>query len=190
MCVKDQNKISKFKPHKRACSHRKKKKSWKRKPSIGKVEEVYDSCPSNDIKIVLGDWNAKVRREEIYQGLIGKNSMHLTTNNNGQRLVDLAAAKNMVVFSTYFPHKEIRKKTWRSSDGKTNNQINHLLIDKRNASCMLDVKSHRGASGDSDHYLVRGKCRCKIAYNKYKPNRTTRRFHINALQDVSTVRRF
>jgi hypothetical protein len=21
-----------------------------------KVEEVYDSCPSNDIKIVLGDW--------------------------------------------------------------------------------------------------------------------------------------
>jgi exonuclease III len=22
-----------------------------------KVEEVYDSCPSNNIKIVLGDWN-------------------------------------------------------------------------------------------------------------------------------------
>jgi exonuclease III len=28
-----------------------------------KVEEIYDSCPSNDIKIVLGDWNAKVERE-------------------------------------------------------------------------------------------------------------------------------
>jgi hypothetical protein len=81
-----------------------------------KAEEVYDLCPSNDIKIVLGDWNAKVGREEIYQGLILRHSMHLHTNNNGQRLVDFAAAKNMVVSSTYFPHKEIHKQTWRSLD--------------------------------------------------------------------------
>jgi len=76
-----------------------------------KVEETYDSCPSNDIKIVLGDWNAKVEREEIYQGLIGRHSIHLNCNNKGQRLVDFAAAKNMVVSSTCFPHKEIHKQT-------------------------------------------------------------------------------
>jgi len=35
--------------------------------------------------------------------------MHLKTNNNGQRLVDFAAAKNMVESSTCFPHKEIHK---------------------------------------------------------------------------------
>jgi hypothetical protein len=56
--------------------------------------EVYNSCPFNDIKIV--DWNAKVWIEEIYQGLIGRH-MHLNTNNNGHRLVDFSAAKNMVV---------------------------------------------------------------------------------------------
>jgi hypothetical protein len=44
-----------------------------------KVEKVYDSCPSNDIKIVLEDWNAKVGREETYQGLISKQSMCLIT---------------------------------------------------------------------------------------------------------------
>jgi hypothetical protein len=55
---------------------------------------------------------------------------------------------------------------------------------------MLDVKSCRGASRTSDHYLVRGKYRCKIAYNKYEPNRTTRRFHIDALREVSMVRKF
>jgi hypothetical protein len=54
---------------------------------------------------VLGDWNAKVGREEIYQGLIGRHSMHLNTNNNGHRLVYFAAAKNMVVSSTCFPRK-------------------------------------------------------------------------------------
>ena len=116
--------------------------------------------------------------------------MHLNTNNNGQRLVNFAAAKNMVVSSICFPHKEIHKQTWRSPDGKTNNQIDHILIDKRNASSMLDVKSCRGASSDSDHYLVRGKYRCKIAYNKHEPNRTTRRFQIQALREVSMVRRF
>ena len=147
-----------------------------------KIEEVYDSCPSNNIKIVLRDWNAKVGREEIYQGLTGKHSMHLHTNNNRQRLVDFAAAKNTVLSSTCFPHKERHKQTWRSPDGKTNNQIVHILIDRRNASSMLDVKSRRGASSDSDHHLVRGKYTCKIAYNKYEPNRTTtRRFYTDAL---------
>jgi hypothetical protein len=154
------------------------------------VEEVYDSCPSNDIKIVLGDLNAKVGNEEIYQGLTGRHSMHLNTNNNGQRLVDFAAAKNMVVTSTCFPHKEIHKQTWRSPDGKTNNQIDHILIDKRNASSILDIKSCRGASSDSDHFLVRGKYKCKIAYNKHEPNRKTKKLHIDALREPSMVTKF
>ena len=33
--------------------------------------------------------------------------MHLNTNNNGQKLVDFAAARNMLVSSTCYPHKEI-----------------------------------------------------------------------------------
>jgi hypothetical protein len=155
-----------------------------------KVEEVYDSCPSNDIKTVLGDWNAKVGREEIYQGLTGRHSMHLNTNNNGQRIADSAAAKNMVVSSTFFPHKEIHKQTWRSPDGKNNHQIGHILIDKRNASSMLDMKSCRRASSNSDHFLVRGRHRCKIAYSKFKSSRTTRRFHVDAMQEASMARRF
>jgi hypothetical protein len=69
--------------------------------------------------------------------------MHLNTNNNGQRLADFAAAKNMVVSSTCFPHKEICKQTSRSPDRKTNNQIDHILTDKWNASSMTDMKSCR-----------------------------------------------
>jgi endonuclease/exonuclease/phosphatase family metal-dependent hydrolase len=165
-------------------------KKWLEKEAFyQKVEEVCDSYPSIDIKMVLGDWNGKVGSEEIYQGLTGKHSMHLNTNNNGQRLVDFAAAKNMVVSSTCFPHKKIDKQIWRSPDGKTYNQIDHILIDKRNASSILDVKSCRGASSDSDHYLVRGEYRRKIAYNKHVPNRTTRRFHVDALRESSTARR-
>jgi len=131
-----------------------------------------------------------VGREEIYQGVTGRHSMHLNTNNNGQRLVDFAAAKNMAVTTTCSPHKEIHTQTWSSPDGKTKNKIDHILIDKRKASSMLDVKSCRGASSDSGHFLVRGSYKCKIAYSKYEPNRTTRRLHVDALREASAVRRF
>jgi len=95
--------------------------------------------------------------------------------------IALAAAKNMVVSSTCFLHKEIHKQTWKSPDGKMNNQTDHILIDKRKTSSMLDVKSCRGASSNSDYFLVRERYRCKIAYSKHKPNRTRRRLHRDAL---------
>jgi hypothetical protein len=151
---------------------------------------MYDSCLSNCIKIVSWDWKDKVRRKDIYQGHVVRHSMHLNRNNNEQRLVEIAAAKNMVLFSTCFPHKEIHKQTWRFPDGKTNKKNHHILIDKINASSMLDAKTCRGASSDSDHYLVIGKYSCKITYSKYEPNRTTRRIHIDALRETSMVRRF
>jgi len=44
-------------------------------------------------RFVLGDLNTQIGREEIYRVLIGRHSLHVNTNNNGQRLVDFAAAK-------------------------------------------------------------------------------------------------
>jgi hypothetical protein len=36
--------------------------------------------------------------------------------------------KNLVVKSTMFPHRNIRKCTWTPAGGKTHNQIYHILI--------------------------------------------------------------
>jgi hypothetical protein len=53
-----------------------------------------------------------------------------------------------------FPHHNIHKFTWTSSDWKTNNQTDHILIDSA-----LDVRSFSGADCDTDHYLVVAKVR-------------------------------
>jgi hypothetical protein len=63
------------------------------------LERIYDSTPSNDIKIIIGDLNAKIGREEILRDIIGKESLHLISNNNGLRAIDFAISRNMIISS-------------------------------------------------------------------------------------------
>jgi hypothetical protein len=61
---------------------------------------------------------------------------------------------NPAVHSTMFPHRNIHKYPWISPDGKTHNQIDQILIDRRWHSSILDVRSFRGDDCDTDYYLV------------------------------------
>jgi hypothetical protein len=93
------------------------------------LEQVFDQFPKYHMKILLGDLNAKVGREDIFKPITGNGSLHEASNDNGVRVVNFATSKNLIVSST-FPHRDIHKHTWTSPDGVTHNQID-VLIDKR-----------------------------------------------------------
>jgi endonuclease/exonuclease/phosphatase family metal-dependent hydrolase len=82
------------------------------------------------MKVLMGDFNAKVGREDIFKPIIGNERLHEANNNNGVRAVSFATFNNLIVKSTTFPHGEIHKQTWTSPDGVTQNQIDHVLIAK------------------------------------------------------------
>jgi len=100
---------------------------------------VFDHFPKYYMKILLGEFNAKLCREDILKPIIGQESRHQDSNDNGVRLVNFATSKNLVVKSTMFHHWNIHKYTWTSPDGKTHIQIEHVLIDRRWHSSVLDV---------------------------------------------------
>jgi hypothetical protein len=96
-----------------------------------KLEQVFDHFPEYHTKILLGDFIAKLGKEDTFKPKIGNESLCDDSNDNGVRVVNVATSKNLVVKSTMFPLRIIHKCTWTCPDGKTHNQIDHVLIDRR-----------------------------------------------------------
>lgn len=151
------------------------------------LERAYDQCPRNDIKIVIGDLNAQIGRENAFKPTIGGFSLHRETNENGMRLINFAASFNMVISSTFFRHKDIHKATWCPPGGRgRNTQIDHVLIDRRHASDVLDVRSFRCLESDiehhdSDHLLLGAKIRARISNISKERGVKCKRFDIAKL---------
>lgn len=146
------------------------------------LQRVIDDMPTHDVKMIMGDFNAKVGTEEYYASIIGKHSLHQISNDNGKRIIDLASSNSMVISSTRFPHKRIHKETWVSPDGETRNQIDHIMIDSRHMSDILDVRSYRGADCDSDHFLVGVRFKERISVKKEGGGVKNQKFNLEKLR--------
>jgi exonuclease III len=59
------------------------------------LEHIFDKFPKYDIKILLGDFNVKVGREDIFKPTVWNESLHEISNDNGIRVVNFATSKNL-----------------------------------------------------------------------------------------------
>jgi hypothetical protein len=63
-------------------------------------EEVFDQFPRYLMENLLGDFNAKVGREDVFKPIIDNEILHGASIDNGVRVVNFATSKNLIVKST------------------------------------------------------------------------------------------
>jgi hypothetical protein len=100
-----------------------------------------DKTPRNDALILLWHFNAKTGKEHSIKRVADRHTVHDITNENGEKLVQLAIAHNLEISSTNFHHRRIHKDTCKALKQDICNQIDHVLIDKRRASTITDVRT-------------------------------------------------
>ncbi|XP_055375392.1 uncharacterized protein LOC129608093 [Condylostylus longicornis] len=127
------------------------------------IFRVCNKISRHDLIIIMGDFNAKIGKENFIKNVAGLQSLHSKTSENGTRLVNFASENNLWISSVSFQHKRIHKQTWKIPGERGANQIDHVLVDKRHATSILDVKTCRGANCDSDHYMIKIKIRQRLS---------------------------
>lgn len=133
---------------------------------------VLEEIPRSDIKVMMGDFNAKVganQDRDLFK-FVGPHGLGVR-NENGQRLIDICIEHDLAIGGTLFPHKDIHKYTWQSPQGPSvRNQIDHICISCKWKKSLLDVRTWRGADINSDHILLTGDIRLRpvAVRNKFK----------------------
>lgn len=56
---------------------------------------MFNSLPKNYIKIIVEDFNAQVGKEEIFRPIIEYESLYITSNDNGMKLIDFVTSKKL-----------------------------------------------------------------------------------------------
>ena len=134
---------------------------------------------------MFGDFNAKLESEDIFKPTIGNETLHQDSKDNDIRIVNNAISEDVVVP----PPKHLYvHNTWNSPYGKKL-QIDHILIDRRWHSSILDVRSFRRVDCDNDHNLVVAKVRERWAVSKQAAQTFDMgRFHPRKLSELEVMK--
>ena len=107
---------------------------------------------------IIGDWNAKVRSQEI-PGVTGKFGLGVQ-NVAGQ--TQFCQENTMVIANTFFQQHKRQLYTPTSPDGQYRNQIDYIICNQRWRSSIWLAKTRLGANCGSDHELIIAKFRLKM----------------------------
>lgn len=106
---------------------------------------ILTSANKEDIVPLMDDFNAQVETDntklEKTMGIHGVGQM----NENAELFTEFCSNNNLVIGGIPFPHRNIYKVTWISSNHTTKNQTDHIAIGGRLRGSLLDVKNRRGA---------------------------------------------
>jgi len=92
----------------------------------------------------LRDGNTKIWKEDIYNEVGAKHTLHDLSNRNEEILLQFVVGNSIKFMSTQFQHKKFHKDIWLATDQGTQNQIDHVMISNEKEELIKDVRTMRG----------------------------------------------
>ena len=154
-----------------------------------RLQSVMSKFKDKDITLVMGDFNAKIGKENLgYEEIMGRHGLG-TRNENGEMFTDFCANNGLIIGGSMFEHKDIHKATWMSPDQATHNQIDHVCINKKFRRSLQDVRVYRSADIASDHHLLMAQVRLRL--KKQRPCQHHRtRYNVSFLKEENIKQEF
>lgn len=141
------------------------------------VEMFYDEIDTalrdhhTQFTILCGDFNAKIgMKENDTETALGKFGSE-GRNDRGETLLGYLLQNNLYDMNSFFQKKPKRRWTWESPDGRTKNEIDLIITDKRHI--VRDVTVLNRMTTGSDHRMVRAKIVINTGKERYKMIRKT-----------------
>ena len=101
----------------------------------------------------MGDFNAKVGKLRNNKPSCGKFGLS-DQNERGADLVEFCQSNNLITANTILEHHPRHLYTWTSSDKKTRNQIDYIIMDQKWKSALKNAKTRPGADCNTDPQLL------------------------------------
>lgn len=118
------------------------------------LQETIDSVPNRDIKIIMGDMNAKVgQQQDRTNPSCGRYGLG-ERNERGEKFIEFCDSNNLIIANTMFQHHPRHLYTWISPDRKTKNQIDFICFSHKWINCVKDAKTRPSADCNTDHQLL------------------------------------
>ncbi len=122
----------------------------------------YDDLQDAVGRVPAGNWNARPGPVDAATWYILDQLTAGTRWANGDHLVNFASANCVVFFSTRFQHSQRHLVTRFSNDGRTRNQIDHMLVWCRWASSEINCRASNGAQTGSEYSSDHAKARARL----------------------------
>lgn len=121
--------------------------------------------------ILCGDFNAKTgARLNDAESSLGSHGLE-GRNDRGDTLLGFLLQNNLFQMNSFFPKRQNKRWTWRSPDGRTKNEIDFIISDKK--YIVKDVSVLNKINTGSDHRIVRAKLTIDVGKERHKLIRKT-----------------
>ncbi len=126
------------------------------------LDNVIRSTPRNDKLILLGEFSARVGRQNLlWPGALGSHGVG-NMNSNGEKLLSLCSEHSLVITNTIFQLKNKHKTTWMHPRSKHWHLLDYVIIRQKDRRDVLLTRAMRGAECSSDRKLIRSKMQLTV----------------------------